>query len=99
MLQKLFGWLAVSNRPKHIKAAILIFVCMLASSFILELITTNRIIIDSVLSALAVLIGLMTVEYIQKRMGAKWDNLDIAAGMIFVLLILTVIISLTLVIN
>ena len=75
----LFGWLKISNRPKHLKAGIMIFVLWIVCTMIL----TNMTMIQSAFTGLVcVLVAMCSVEYIQKTSGGKWDWLDILAGII-----------------
>lgn len=75
----LFGWLKVSNRPKHLKVGLVIFVLWVVCTMIL----TNMTMLQSAFTGLVcVLVAMCSVEYIQKIYGGKWDWLDILAGIL-----------------
>ncbi|MBC5606196.1 hypothetical protein [Bacteroides difficilis] len=93
LIKKLFGWMKESNRPAHMKAGNTIFVIVLIVFTLLGGILLNpllegysyegssRLFILAMIQALIVVfIAMCSVEYIQERMGCKWDWLDIAAG-------------------
>ena len=96
-INEFFGWLKVSNRPKHVKAGITIVLVMVLSAALLELIGAGRFLIDSLLISEAVLVAMMSVEFIQQSSGVgKWDWLDVLAGCLpaVVLLAVSLLISL-----
>ena len=92
-VNRIFGWLRESNRPKHIKAGIVIFACGILLLFVTMLVTfhsedmpfyfMSRIALIGVLQALfTVCVAMCAVECIQESMGGKWDWLDVAAGVL-----------------
>lgn len=75
----LFGWLKVSNRPKHLKAGTVIFILWIVCTMIL----TNMTMLQSAFTGLVcVFVAMCSVEYIQKTSGSKWDWLDVLAGIL-----------------
>jgi uncharacterized membrane protein YqhA len=76
-LSNLFEWLKISNRPKHLKAGIIIFIIWISSILLL---TTMTILQTALTGAICVFVAMCAVEYIQKSIGGKWDWLDILAG-------------------
>ena len=78
-----------SNRPAHMKAGNTIFVIVLIVFTLLGGILLNPLLEGYsyegssrlfILAMIQALIAMCSVEYIQERMGCKWDWLDIAAG-------------------
>lgn len=75
----LFGWLKVSNRPKHLKAGIVILVLWLICT---QVLTSMTILQSSFTGLICVLVAMCSVEYIQKTSGGVWDWLDVIAGVL-----------------
>lgn len=74
-----FEWLKISNRPKHVKAGIIIFIVWIA----VVLTLTSISILQTVFTGTCcVFVAMCSVEYIQKISGGKWDWLDILAGIL-----------------
>lgn len=78
-VSNLFGWLKISNRPKHLKAGTVIFVLWIVCTMIL----TDITILQSAFTGLVcVFVAMCSVEYIQKSSGGKWDWIDVLAGIL-----------------
>ena len=93
LIVKMFGWMKESNRPAHMRAGNSIFVVgLILFTFIGILLLypmiqdysyegSNRLFVSVMIQVcIMVFVAMCAVEYIQKRMGGKWDWLDIAAG-------------------
>lgn len=87
-LFNLFEWLKISNRPKHFKAGIIIFIIWIGSVFLL---TTMTILQAALTGAICVFVAMCAVEYIQKSIGGKWDWLDILAGVLLPIIVVLII--------
>lgn len=74
-LQKLFGWVKISNRPKHLVAGTLIFITMMIQGVVLDI----RIGDVAVMAFSTVLIAALSVEYKDMLWGGKFDWLDVLA--------------------
>lgn len=105
-MKKLFSWLLVSNRLKHLKAGAIIFICFLMFLCVATSIAAHAsgmefndaysllsAAVYSVTTLLSTLVAMCSVEYIQTTFQCKWDWLDVLAGCL-VPLVFTVIISL-----
>lgn len=90
---KLFDWLKVSNRMKHLKAGALIFIAMLIFQAIANAVITSisgieandtylmlQVLVISIVALVTTFIAMCSVEYIQKSSGYYWDWLDVLAG-------------------
>ena len=87
-LSNLFEWLKISNRPKHLKAGIIIFIIWIGSVLLL---TTMTILQAALTGAICVFVAMCAVEYIQKSIGGKWDWLDILAGILLPIIVVLII--------
>lgn len=103
-MNKLFSWLLVSNRLKHLKAGAIIFICFLLFLCVATSIAAHVSGIEfndaysllsasvySVFSFLATLVAMCSVEYVQTTFQCKWDWLDVLAGSLVPLLFTVVI--------
>lgn len=71
-LSNLFEWLKISNRPKHLKAGIIIFIIWIGSVLLL---TTMTILQATLTGTICVFVAMCAVEYIQKALvenGTGW---------------------------
>ena len=75
LIKKHLGWLKDSNRPKHMKAGMLVFLAMLAMCLTLGVALTQA----AVISLVATCIVAVAVDYKDKAWGGKFDWLDVAA--------------------
>lgn len=75
LTKKLFGWLKESNRPKHIKAGLLIYTVMLSVCLILGVDIT----MSSSISFSSTCIVAVAVDYKDKQHGCVFDWLDVIA--------------------
>ena len=93
LIEKVFGWMKESNRPAHMRAGNSIFVAgLIVFTFIGILLLypmihdysyegSSRLFVSIMIQVcIMVFVAMCAVEYIQERMGDKWDWLDIAAG-------------------
>ena len=87
-LSNLFEWLKISNRPKHLKAGIIIFIIWIGSVLLL---TTMTILQAALTGTICVFVAMCAVEYIQKSIGGKWDWLDILAGILLPIIVVLII--------
>lgn len=87
-LSNLFEWLKISNRPKHLKAGIIIFIIWIGSVLLL---TTMTILQATLTGAICVFVAMCAVEYIQKSIGGEWDWLDILAGILLPIIVVLII--------
>lgn len=91
----LFGWLKESNRMAHLKvgciiSAVMYVLCAVFNMYVYFGITRDvradfaitSVLFASVVAFVTTLIAMMSVEYIQNKMGGKWDNKDIYAGVL-----------------
>lgn len=90
-----FGWIKESNRMAHLKAgaiitAIMFVLCAVYNVYVLFMLDRDlrpdfvvlSLLFTSVVAFVCTGIAMMTVEYIQKKMGGEWDNKDISAGIL-----------------
>lgn len=75
LIKKYLGWLKDSNRPKHMKAGILVFIAMLAVCLTLGV----GLILSTVIAFVATVIVAVAVDYKDKLYGNVFDWLDVAA--------------------
>ena len=75
LIEKHLGWLKDSNRPKHMKAGMLVFLAMLAVCLMLGVGLSPA----ALISFLATLIVAVAVDYKDKLYGNRFDWLDVAA--------------------
>lgn len=75
LLEKLFGWLKESNRPKHIKYGLAVFIAMLATCLVLGVTSTR----STVISFAATAIVAVAVDYKDHLWGGRFDWLDVLA--------------------
>lgn len=76
IIKKYLGWLKDSNRPKHMKAGMLVFIAMLVFCFFpLDIAFCKSAIVALATTAIAAVV----VEYIQKKCGFIFDWLDALA--------------------
>lgn len=75
LLEKLFGWLKDSNRPKHIKYGLAVFIAMLATCLVLGVTFTRSAIIAFVATAIVA----VAVDYKDHLWGGRFDWLDVLA--------------------
>ena len=87
-LSNLFEWLKISNRPKHLKAGIIIFIIWIGSVLLL---TTMTILQATLTGTICVFVAMCAVEYIQKSIGGEWDWLDILAGVLLPIIVVLII--------
>lgn len=93
LVEKVFGWMKESNRPTHMRAGNSIFVAgLIVFTFIGILLlypmiqdysyedSSRLFVMVMIQVCVMVFVAMCAVEYIQERMGYKWDWLDIAAG-------------------
>lgn len=78
LIKKLFGWLKESNRPKHIKYGLAVFIAMLASCLLLG-VTFAR---SAVIAFIATAIVATAVDYKDHLWGGRFDWLDVVATVI-----------------
>lgn len=74
IIKKYLGWLKDSNRPKHMKAGILVFIVMLAVCLTLG-VGLNP---STVIAFVATVIVAVAVDYKDKLYGNTFDWLDVA---------------------
>lgn len=92
-MKKMFGWMNESNRPAHMKAGSWIFVASLTLFSLISTLVLNPMLADysyagsnrlfilvMIQACVVVFVAMCAIEYIQKRMGYKFDYLDIVAG-------------------
>lgn len=86
-LSNLFEWLKISNRPKHLKAGIIIFIIWIGSVLLL---TTMTILQAALTGAICVFVAMCAVEYIQKHW---WEMglADILAGILLPIIVVLII--------
>lgn len=75
LLEKLFGWLKESNRPKHIKYGLAVFIAMLATCLVLS-VTLPR---SAMIAFVATAIVAVAVDYKDYLWGGRFDWLDVVA--------------------
>ena len=91
IIKKYLGWLKDSNRPKHMKAGILVFIVMLAVCLTLGVGLSP----STVIAFVATVIVAVAVDYKDKLYGNTLDWLDVLAtvllpGLIAVISILII---------
>ncbi len=91
IIKKYLGWLKDSNRPKHMKAGILVFIVMLAVCLTLGVGLSP----STVIAFVATVIVAVAVDYKDKLYGNVFDWLDVLAtvllpGLIAVISILII---------
>lgn len=91
IIKKYLGWLKDSNRPKHMKAGILVFIVMLTVCLTLGV----GLIPSTVIAFVATVIVAVAVDYKDKLYGNTFDWLDVLAtvllpGLIAVISILII---------
>ena len=83
IVEKVKEWFNIlfkeSNRSKHVKAGIAIYIVMIMSQLFVG-ISYDSMWPYSIVATIAV--AMASVEYIQKSIGGKFDYLDILAGCI-----------------
>lgn len=98
-MNKLINWLKESNRLKHLKVGVIMFIGLFIIQYIgITIIenVTNIIVNDnyydwflsfaSINSLITVFITMCSVEYIQTTFKCKWDWLDVLAGCLIAIL-------------
>lgn len=75
IIKKYLGWLKDSNRPKHMKAGILVFIVMLAVCLTLGVGLSP----STVIAFVATVIVAVAVDYKDKLYGNVFDWLDVLA--------------------
>lgn len=75
LLEKLFGWLKDSNRPKHIKYGLAVFIAMLSTCLVLGVTFTR----SAVSAFVATAIVAVAVDYKDHLWGGRFDWLDVIA--------------------
>ena len=75
IIKKYLGWLKDSNRPKHMKAGMLVFIAMLAVCLTLGV----GLIPSTVIAFVATVIVAVAVDYKDKVYGNTFDWLDVLA--------------------
>lgn len=78
IIKKYLGWLKDSNRPKHMKAGILVFIVMLAVCLTLGVGLSP----STVIAFVATVIVAVAVDYKDKLYGNTFDWLDVVATVI-----------------
>lgn len=78
LLEKLFGWLKDSNRPKHIKYGLAVFIAMLATCLALGVTFARSAIVAFVATAIVA----VAVDYKDHLWGGRFDWLDVIATVI-----------------
>jgi len=78
LIKKYLGWLKDSNRPKHMKAGILVFIVMLVVCLTLGVGLSP----STVIAFVATSIVAVAVDYKDKLYGNVFDWLDVAATVI-----------------
>lgn len=89
-MEKFIKWLQTSNRNKHCKCGLILFIAYCIMYLIghliivgnLSTITFTTALVYSIYNIINVFIPMCSVEYIQKLSGGKWDWMDVLAGMI-----------------
>lgn len=98
-MNKLINWLKESNRLKHLKVGIIMFIGLCIIQYVEITIiknVTNIVVNDnyydwflsftSINSLITVFIAMCSVEYIQTTFKSKWDWLDVLAGCLIAIL-------------
>lgn len=75
LIEKYLGWLKDSNRPKHMKAGMLVFLAMLAVCLTLGVKLNPSTVISFVVTAIVAI----AVDYKDKLYGNTFDWLDVLA--------------------
>lgn len=90
LINKYLGWLKESNRPKHMKAGILVFIAMLAVCLTLGV----GLIPSTVIAFVATVIVAVAVDYKDKLYGNTFDWLDVLATVLLPVVITLVVLIL-----
>ena len=90
IIKKYLGWLKDSNRPKHMKAGMLVFIAMLAVCLTLGV----GLIPSTVIAFVATVIVAVAVDYKDKHYGNTFDWLDVLATVLFPVVITLVVLIL-----
>lgn len=97
IVEKVKEWFNIlfkeSNRSKHVKAGIAIYIVMILSQLFIG-VSYDDMWPYSIVATISVAIAMASVEYIQKSIEGKFDYLDILAGCIIPIalsLILTIV--------
>lgn len=90
IIKKYLGWLKDSNRPKHMKAGMLVFIAMLAVCLTLGV----GLIPSTVIAFVATVIVAVAVDYKDKLYGNTFDWLDVAATVLLPVVITLVVLIL-----
>ena len=90
IIKKYLGWLKDSNRPKHMKAGMLVFIAMLAVCLTLGV----GLIPSTVIAFVATVIVAVAVDYKDKLYGNTFDWLDVLATVLFPVVITLVVLIL-----
>lgn len=92
-MNKLIDWLKESNRLKHLKVGVIMFIGLIIIQYIEFIIMKNtshivfnelfnkmQLVSQFINSLITVFIAMCSVEYIQTTFKCKWDWLDVLAG-------------------
>lgn len=90
IIKKYLGWLKDSNRPKHMKAGMLVFIAMLAVCLTLGV----ELIPSTVIAFVATVIVAVAVDYKDKLYGNTFDWLDVLATVLLPVVITLVVLIL-----
>lgn len=90
IIDKYLGWLKDSNRPKHMKAGMLVFIAMLAVCLTLGV----GLIPSTVIAFVATVIVAVAVDYKDKLYGNTFDWLDVLATVLLPVVITLVVLIL-----
>lgn len=90
IIDKYLGWLKDSNRPKHMKAGMLVFIAMLAACLTLGV----GLIPSTVIAFVATVIVAVAVDYKDKLYGNTFDWLDVLATVLLPVVITLVVLIL-----
>lgn len=98
-MNKLINWLKESNRLKHLKVGVIMFIGLFMIQYVgITIIenVTNIVVNDnyydwfllfvSINSLITVFIAMCSVEYIQTTFKCKWNWLDVLAGCLIAIL-------------
>ena len=94
IIKKYLGWLKDSNRPKHMKAGMLVFIAMLAVCLTLVVGLSP----STVIAFVATVIVAVAVDYKDKLYGNTFDWLDVLATVLLpgLITVFSILIALTL---
>ena len=90
IIKKYLGWLKDSNRPRHMKAGMLVFIAMLAVCLTLGV----GLIPSTVIAFVATVIVAVAVDYKDKLYGNTFDWLDVLATVLLPVVITLVVLIL-----